>query len=110
MLQVNLESRVIDIHPGVYHDSYQRRVPVMQTETARVFRNGRSQAVRIPAAFRFQSDEVYIERDSLTGVVRLSEKPFKLSAEEIFRRLDEAGTADFEMERDMSPPVERDLF
>jgi antitoxin VapB len=82
----------------------------MQTEKARVFRNGRSQAVRIPAQYRFSGDEVFIERDPLTGVVRLSEKPFKMSAEELFRRLDEAGCADFEIERDMSPPVERDLF
>jgi antitoxin VapB len=83
---------------------------MQQAEKARVFRNGRSQAVRIPAAFRFQSDAVYIERDALTGVVRLSEKPFKLSAAEIFRRLDEAGAADFEIERDHSLPREVDLF
>jgi antitoxin VapB len=78
--------------------------------TARVFQNGRSQAVRIPAEFRFSSEKVYIERDDRTGVVRLSEKPFKLSAEEIFRRLDEAGAADFELERDHSLPREVDLF
>ena len=82
----------------------------MQTEKARVFRNGRSQAVRIPAEFRFSSEEVYIRRDARTGVVSLSEKPFGPSAEEIFRMFDEAGGADFEIERDMSLPVERDLF
>ena len=82
----------------------------MQTEKARVFRNGRSQAVRIPAEFRFSSEEVYIRRDARTGVVSLSEKPFKLPAEELFRLLDEAGAADFELDRDTSLPVERDWF
>ena len=31
-------------------------------ETTRVFTNGRSQAVRIPKAYRFSEDEVYINR------------------------------------------------
>ncbi len=32
-------------------------------ETAKVFRTGRSQAVRIPKRFRFSTDEVFIEPD-----------------------------------------------
>lgn len=31
-------------------------------ETARLFRNGRSQAVRIPKEFRFEGDLVYVKR------------------------------------------------
>lgn len=31
-------------------------------EKAKLFINGRSQAVRIPKAFRFEGDEVYIKR------------------------------------------------
>lgn len=31
-------------------------------ETARLFRNGRSQAVRLPKQFRFEGDEVYVKR------------------------------------------------
>lgn len=31
-------------------------------ETTRVFTNGRSQAVRIPKAYRFEENEVYINR------------------------------------------------
>jgi len=41
---------------------------------AKVFMTGRSQAVRLPAAFRFQSSEVSIRRDPITGDVILSEK------------------------------------
>lgn len=42
---------------------------------AKVFMNGRSQAVRLPAAFRFSEDEVYIRRDEATGDVVLSRRP-----------------------------------
>lgn len=31
-------------------------------ETAKLFRNGKSQAVRLPKEFRFSSDKVYIKR------------------------------------------------
>ena len=31
--------------------------------TAKLFKNGRSQAVRLPADFRFEGDEVEIRRD-----------------------------------------------
>lgn len=42
---------------------------------AKIFRNGRSQAVRLPAAFRFSTREVFIRRDSATGDVILSSRP-----------------------------------
>jgi len=45
------------------------------SQTARLFKNGRSQAVRLPAAYRFDADEVYIRRDPATGDVILSTKP-----------------------------------
>lgn len=31
-------------------------------ETARIFENGRSQAVRLPKKYRFDGDEVFIQR------------------------------------------------
>ena len=31
-------------------------------ETAKLFKNGRSQAVRLPIKFRFEGDEVYIKK------------------------------------------------
>lgn len=48
-------------------------------KTAKLFMNGRSQAVRLPAEFRFEGAEVYIRRDPKTGDVILStqEKPQK---------------------------------
>jgi len=44
-------------------------------EVAKLFKNGSSQAVRLPAAFRFEGDEVFIRRNSETGEVILSSKP-----------------------------------
>ena len=42
---------------------------------AKLFMNGRSQAVRLPAAYRFKEDEVYIRQDPVSGDVILSAKP-----------------------------------
>lgn len=44
-------------------------------QTAKIFVTGRSQAVRLPLAFRFDVSEVFIRRDALTGDVVLSRKP-----------------------------------
>lgn len=45
------------------------------SQVAKLFMNGRSQAVRLPAAFRFDAKEVYIHQDPDTGDVILSKKP-----------------------------------
>ena len=45
------------------------------TQTAKIFINGRSQAVRLPAAFRFDTKEVFIRQDPKTGDVILSRNP-----------------------------------
>jgi antitoxin VapB len=44
------------------------------TQTAKLFMNGRSQAVRLPAEFRFEGKEVFIRRDPDTGDVVLSRR------------------------------------
>jgi antitoxin VapB len=45
------------------------------TQIAKIFTNGRSQAVRLPAAFRFNTQEVFVRRDPQSGDVILSSKP-----------------------------------
>jgi antitoxin VapB len=45
------------------------------SQVAKLFTNGRSQAVRLPAAYRFDAKEVFIRRDPETGDVILSRKP-----------------------------------
>lgn len=54
---------------------------------AKVFMSGRSQAVRIPAEYRFSASEVYIRRDAKNGDVILSQSPGSL--QEILKALHE---------------------
>jgi antitoxin VapB len=74
---------------------------------AKVFMSGRSQAVRIPAEYRFTKDEVYIRRDPQSGGLILSEAPGDW--DDIFAALDQAGIPDdFMSDRSQDPPQERD--
>jgi antitoxin VapB len=70
------------------------------SQTANLFKNGRSQAVRLPAAFRFEGEEVYIRRDPATGDVTLSAKPRSFGR--FFAALANAETPD-----DFLSPAER---
>jgi len=45
------------------------------SQTAKLFTNGRSQAVRLPRAYRFEGTEVFIRQDPETGDVILSRRP-----------------------------------
>jgi antitoxin VapB len=44
-------------------------------QVVRLFKNGRSQAVRIPTAFRFEGESVFMRKDEETGDVILSRHP-----------------------------------
>ena len=77
---------------------------------AKVFMSGRSQAVRIPAEFRFTAKELYIRRMP-GGDVILSPKPEKKSLKEVYALLDDAGVPDdFMAGRDMRQAEERDIL
>jgi antitoxin VapB len=80
-------------------------------KTAKLFRNGRSQAVRLPVEYRFEGSEVYVRRDPASGDVILSRRPeswtdlfalIKLNAIEM--------PADFLADREDAPPQKRELF
>jgi antitoxin VapB len=76
---------------------------------AKLFRNGRSQAVRLPSEYRFEGSEVYIRRDPLTGDVVLSRRPE--SWEGFFELLKTIDVPhDFLSDRADLPPQKRDLF
>lgn len=78
-------------------------------QTAKLFRNGRSQAVRLPADFRFSGSEVYVRRDPSTGDVILSRRPD--SWQDFFDLLDKLDIPeDFMSDRDLSPPQKRKPF
>jgi antitoxin VapB len=76
----------------------------MAQKTAKLFVNGGSQAVRLPAEFRFdESDEVYIRRDAVTGEVILSPKPASHRWADFFALRDQAQVpSDFMAERPLN--------
>ena len=76
---------------------------------AKLFRNGRSQAVRLPADLRFEGSQVYIRRDEVTGDVILSRRPE--SWHDFFVLTKSVNVPkDFLSDRKDAPPQERDLF
>jgi len=78
-------------------------------KTAKLFQNGRSQAVRLPADFRFEGSEVYVRRDPETGDVILSRRPE--SWKDYFELMKSIEVPDdFMAERKDVPPQERDIL
>ena len=72
---------------------------------AKLFRNGRSQAVRLPREFRFEGTEVSVRRDPETGDVILS--PRRKTAKEFFDLLDSLGPVEEFMKDRRDPPQKR---
>jgi antitoxin VapB len=76
----------------------------------KLFTNGRSQAVRLAAAFRSKGSEVYVRKDPDSGEVILSEKRPGWSEFFAARDLSDPETASFLSDREDPPPQERELF
>jgi antitoxin VapB len=85
---------------------------MLDTKIAKLFKNGSSQAVRLPAEFRFEGREVYVRRDEVTGDVILSNRPGAKVWREFFDTMHSINVPeDFLSDRPMNvPPKERDLF
>ena len=76
-----------------------------ETQTARLFQNGRSQAVRLPRDFRFSGDRVRIRRTA-DGVLL---QPIIDDVNEWFDQLDRCGEGEFPSKERHQPvtPVRR---
>jgi len=74
-------------------------------KTAKLFKNGRSQAVRLPKEFRLEGEEVYIKQTG--NVVQLI--PMSGSWETLFASLDKF-SPDFMEERSQPQPEAREDF
>ena len=77
----------------------------MSRQVAKLFMNGRSQAVRLPKEFRFEGDEVYISKEG--NSVILSPKP--ASWRDFFEEVP-LPSEDFMNERVDLEPQKRELF
>jgi antitoxin VapB len=84
------------------------------TGTAKLFMNGRSQAVRLPAEFRFEGKEVNIRRDPVTGDVILSQKLQRTGSFERFFAMQDAidpkEFEDFMKDRDQGIQERDEIF
>jgi len=75
-------------------------------ETAKLFQNGQSQAVRLPKEFRFQGDEVYIKKVGNAVVLLPVDKPWQTWLESL-----DLFSADFMEQREQPAQQQReDLF
>lgn len=85
---------------------------MFETRVAKLFKNGASQAVRLPAEFRFEGNEVYVTRDDETGDVILSTRPGAKSWSAFFAFMDQVDVPpDFMAERPMNAvSVEQNIF
>ena len=83
-----------------------------ETRIAKLFKSGSGQAVRLPAEFHFEGDEVYVTRDEITGDVVLSDRPGAKVWRDFFEFMHSISVPDeFMADRPMNrPPQERDLF
>ena len=79
--------------------------------TAKLFKTGHSQAVRLPKAFRMPGDEVWVRKNEATGEIILTPKKTTASLDELFRLIEEAEVPDeFMAERDNQPGEFREVF
>lgn len=72
-------------------------------DTAKLFQNGQSQAVRLPKEYRFEGDKVFIKRVGDTVVLL----PYQHSWSTLFDSLEQF-SADFMGEKRQQPEQERE--
>src|SRR3990170_3784620 len=90
----------------VYTSGLYRRGSFMAT-TAKLFKNGRSQAVRLPREFRFEGDRVRVRRAGRGVLV----EPMFTDVSAWFAELDRLGPEPFMPEGRQQPPApQRDVF
>jgi antitoxin VapB len=78
---------------------------IARTDIAKLFQNGRSQAVRLPREFRFEGDRVRISRVG-QGVLL---EPIIEDPAELFRRLDELNSEPFPYRSNQPTPTKRPM-
>src|SRR5580693_6347320 len=86
---------------GIYHQGSQ----MAGTGTAKIFKHGRSQAVRLPKEFRLPGTEVRVRRVGRGVLLEPINRDWK-TMQAIFEKIDRLGGADFLPEgRPEQPPM-----
>jgi antitoxin VapB len=73
----HLRSGQVEVFTGLYTEE------AIMTTVAKVFKNGSSQAIRLPKESRFEDDEVYVKRIGSAVLVFPKDKAWDLMAEAI---------------------------
>lgn len=90
---------------GIYH---QRAVDMAEHATAKLFKHGRSQAVRLPKEFRLSGKQVRVRRFGRGVLLEPLERDLE-TMQAIFAEIDRRGGADFLPEgRPEQPPMPPD--
>jgi len=75
-------------------------------KTAKVFKSGNSQAIRLPKEFQFGGSEVYIKKMGNCAVLIPKDDPWKIVEESVGKFTKDV----FEEGREQLPPQEREGF
>ena len=87
---------------GIYH---QEQATEMETATAKLFKHGRSQAVRLPKEFRLPGTEVRVRRVGRGVLLEPMERSLA-DVQAVFAEIDRLGGKDFLPEgRPPQPPM-----
>lgn len=90
-----------NFHKMVYILVYTKRRFIMQT--AKIFTNGRSQAIRLPKEYRFSGDDVYINKIGKIVVLIPKDDPWSVLANSLDQFSD-----DFMEDRNQPPQNNRE--
>ena len=72
-------------------------------DTAKIFKNGKSQAIRLPKEYRFQGSKVYVKKVGNAVVLIPEQDSWQTLIESLAQFSD-----DFMLERQQPPPQERE--
>jgi antitoxin VapB len=88
---------------GIYHQGSQ----MAETGTAKIFKHGRSQAVRLPKEFRLPGKEVRVSRVGRGVLLEPINRDWE-TMQAIFEKIDRSGGADFLPEGRPEQPANAD--
>ena len=103
---MQVSSRLAVYTPDIYRLRRWKFGNMSKSGTAKLFRNGRSQAVRLPREFRFAGDQVHIRRVA-DGILL---QPIVQSSAEWFAKMDELNTERFLSDRQQPITPKRKIF
>lgn len=94
------------VNNGIYQVRYQKRTDSIM-DIAKLFKNGRSQAVRLPAAYRFDGDAVRVRRLGRAVIL----EPITTDPDVWFAKIDALAEGDFSIEtREQPQTPAREIF